>query len=155
MVRFHKLSRFAQAEEVAHSYPPTYAFERMANGADRLVAAVPGGDAEVLSRLASCLAGPYGVLYLLHTPRTNARPGRYQSPALSKQQLSAFLERFADYLGGDARHDLWVHSPEERGTLVWDRHDLIFAYGPAPGAAAQLTCAPSSASPRARNVVAP
>jgi hypothetical protein len=30
----------------------------------------------------------------------------------------------------DARHDLWVHSPEAEATLVWDRHNLMYAYGP-------------------------
>lgn len=30
---------------------------------------------------------------------------------------------------GDGRHDLWVHSPRSGHTLVWDRHNQLFAEG--------------------------
>jgi hypothetical protein len=26
--------------------------------------------------------------------------------------------------------NLWIHSPEAGATVVWDRHDLLYAYGP-------------------------
>jgi hypothetical protein len=70
------------------------------------------------------------LLYVLHTPRGEGEPGRYQSPALSAGEVRAFLEKFSPFLSGDARFDLWAHSPSEGATVVWDRHNQIFAYGP-------------------------
>jgi hypothetical protein len=40
------------------------------------------------------------------------------------------MAEFAEFLTEDGRHDLWLHSPRTDATLVWDRHDLIYAYGP-------------------------
>jgi hypothetical protein len=63
-----------------------------------------------------------------------SEPGRYQLEGwLSMEELRAFLEPYREYLEGDARHHLWVHSHESNATLVYDKHDLIYAYGP-------LTC---------------
>ena len=56
-------------------------------------------------------------------------PGRYQSPPLDRRQLGAFLTDFSGFLAGDARHDIWVYSRGDGRTLVWDRHDLIYAEG--------------------------
>ena len=38
--------------------------------------------------------------------------------------------RFSDFLAADGRFDLWVHSATDHATLVWDRHDQLFGYGP-------------------------
>ena len=40
------------------------------------------------------------------------------------------MSQFGEFLTNDSRHDLWLHSKESDATLVWDRHDLIYAYGP-------------------------
>ena len=40
------------------------------------------------------------------------------------------MAEFCEFLTNDGRHDLWLHSPGSDATLVWDRHDLIYAYGP-------------------------
>ena len=40
------------------------------------------------------------------------------------------MAEFCEFLTDDGRHDLWVLSPKSDATLVWDRHDLIYAYGP-------------------------
>ncbi len=70
------------------------------------------------------------MLYVLHTPRGEAAPGRYQSPSVSAAQAEEFIVKFSDYLTADARFDLWVHSPSASGTLVWDRHNQLYCYGP-------------------------
>jgi len=44
--------------------------------------------------------------------------------------MAAFISEFADYFETDARQDLWIYSQEEQGLLVYERHDLIYGYGP-------------------------
>jgi hypothetical protein len=43
--------------------------------------------------------------------------------------LDSFLVKYRSFLADDARHDLWIHSPSTARTLVWDRHNMIFAEG--------------------------
>jgi len=76
------------------------------------------------------MAPPFYLLYVLHTPRGEGAAGRYQSPAIEASDLRQFLARHARYLSADARFDLWAHSPAEGATVIWDRHDQLFAYGP-------------------------
>ncbi|MCP1616063.1 hypothetical protein FBY21_0677 [Pseudomonas sp. SLBN-26] len=96
----------------------------------RLVVGVPGSDPDVILRLVRCLEAPLILLYVLHTPRGEAEPARYQSPELSLPEVESFIHEFGLFLSQDSRFDLWVHSPAQQATLVWDRHDLIHAYGP-------------------------
>lgn len=70
------------------------------------------------------------MLYVLHTPRGEGRPGRYQSPQLTLNEVAEFLEEFGDFLGRDARCDFWLHCFGSDATLVWERHNLLYAYGP-------------------------
>jgi hypothetical protein len=99
-------------------------------GPDRLCIGVDQGQISLLWKLAFSVSAPYYVLYVLHTSRCQSQLGRYQSPALDFQALNRFMADFSEFLTNDARHDLWIHSPEAEATLVWDRHDLIYAYGP-------------------------
>lgn len=125
MSRMRKLSRQSAEGWVPHDHEAVYELQE-----HRLQAALPAKQATVMRRLAQCLAPPYALLYVLHTPRGEAPAGRYQSPSIDREQLSAFLDRFGAYLAADARFDLWLHSFEEQATVVWDRHDLLYAYGP-------------------------
>jgi len=109
-------------------HPSTFAIEHLA-GSSRITAGSPG-NARVFERLTACLLEPYLLLYVLHTPRGEADAGRYQSEPLSGAEFRALVARFGRYFAGDARFDLWVHSPADGSTIVWDRHDLIHAYGP-------------------------
>lgn len=70
------------------------------------------------------------MLYVLHTPRGEAKSGRYQSPAVSHREFTSLVDRFAAFLCSDSRFDLWVHSPSDQATVVLDRHNQLFAYGP-------------------------
>src|SRR5206468_10147135 len=56
--------------------------------------------------------------------------GRYESPELSLDDVSWFFETFGRFLDEDSRHDIWVRSHTDDATIVLDRHNLIFAYGP-------------------------
>jgi hypothetical protein len=57
--------------------------------------------------------------------------GRYQSPEpMDRSAVEAFLTQYREFLEGDARHAIWVASTAGEGTLVYDRHNIIYAYGP-------------------------
>jgi hypothetical protein len=103
--------------------------QQMASGKPRLLIAATPDKPGLFRELAGCLAAPLFLLYVLHTPRGEGAPGRYQSPELDSQQADDFLADFTSYLAGDARHDTWVHSASDGRTLIWDRHDLIYAEG--------------------------
>ena len=119
-----RLGHLVHGEWVAFSQPAVF------ECGGRIVAGVAGSDPLVFERLVEQLEPPYYLLYLLHTPRGEAEPGRYQSPKLSLTEVTAFLARFRRFLSADARFDLWAHAPSENATVVWDRHDKLFAYGP-------------------------
>jgi hypothetical protein len=123
-----KLSYFSGGEWIEHSHPPTFAQE-----SKRVVAGVPNGDSEIFERLLLSLEPPYFLLYVLHTPRGEGRAGRYQSPSFSAAQVREFLGSFKQFLSQDARFDIWGHSPSDKGTVVWERHNLLYAYGPMEG----------------------
>ncbi|MCS3810005.1 hypothetical protein [Xanthomonas sp. 4461] len=106
--------------------------------ADRIVAGVPDGNPAIFESLTACMEPPYHLLYVLHTPRGEADPGRYQASTLELSEVSAFLARFAAFLSADARYDLWAHSPTSRATVIWDRHNQLFAYGPLDRFSARL-----------------
>jgi hypothetical protein len=70
------------------------------------------------------------MLFVLHTTRTGAELGCYQSPELGATDVIHFLERFGRFLSEDARHDFWLRSHGDDATIVLDRHNLIYADGP-------------------------
>lgn len=128
-----KISQLAGKEWV--DYPPRSVFV-VEDG--RIFGQVAGGDVRVFAGLAASLAAPVMLLYVLHTPRGEAAAGRYQSSPLDMPALQAFLAGFASFLSADARFDIWVHSPGDAATVVWDRHNHLFAYGPLDRHAAEL-----------------
>lgn len=99
-------------------------------GVLRLRIALDNGHEEVIRTVASLLTGPFQLLYVLHTSRTDAPLGRYESPELDARAVDTFLDRFGGFLSEDGRHDFWIRSHGDEATIVWDRHNLIFAYGP-------------------------
>jgi hypothetical protein len=105
--------------------------EEKTTGSARLRIAASTDGAELLQRLARTWTGSMGVLYVLLVPRQGRRePGRYQSPIpLTLAQVNEFLAQFKDFFESDGRHHVWVASPEGGGTLVFDNHNWICAYG--------------------------
>ncbi len=108
-------------------------FEQPCGASTRLVIGPSKGQVELLVELAAELAGRrWFVLYVLLVPRLGNRPaGRYQSePFQTHAELSSFLASFKGFFEGDGRHHVWVGSAANDGTLVYDQHEVIFAYGP-------------------------
>src|SRR3954464_14668934 len=99
-------------------------------GTPRLRIALDGEHDTAVRALVGRLHGPFQLLYVLHTTRTGAPLGRYQSPELDAEAILEFLEEFGPFLTEDSRHDIWLHSRADNATIVLDRHNLIYAYGP-------------------------
>ncbi len=125
----HKLSHLVDQDWTPHTHAPTFAFSKTGAGTDRIESVAPAGDAEPFQQLTALTEPPYRLLYVLHTPRGEGEPGRYMSPELSTADVADFVARFRTYLKSDARFDLWSHSIPDGSTIVWDRHNQIFAYG--------------------------
>ena len=123
----HKLSALQDGEWYDYSSTPVYEYSP---GANRIVAALPSGTSEYFQKVVSSLAPPYVLLYVLHTSRGESAQGRYQSPDLSANEFEAFITKFGQYLSLDSRFDIWARSPNDEATIVWDRHNLLYAYGP-------------------------
>lgn len=117
-------------EDLPFKYSDTWALQKT-SGAERLIIAPSSGHVALLSELSNTIREPYGILYVLLVPRSAKVPGRYQSAApLSRDELGAFLHRFRDFLERDARHNIWVAESGGPSLLVYDRHNVIYAYGP-------------------------
>jgi len=99
-------------------------------GVERLRIALDQHHERCLRALTSGMTGPFQMLYILHTTRTGAELGRYESPELNAAAVQAFLDSFGPFLSEDSRHDFWIRAHDDNATIVWDRHDLIYAYGP-------------------------
>ena len=119
-----------EGADVEYHYPNVYEWERT-TGPARLIIAPRTGHLDLMRELASCWQAPSWVLYVLAIPRGDGEGGRYQSPEpLTRPALEAFLTEHRDFLERDGRHALWVASVDGEGTVVYDRHNVLYAYGP-------------------------
>jgi hypothetical protein len=125
-----KVGHYIDREWLEHTFPKRFFIQRSDNRSPRIIAGVQSGDTLPFRHLTLVTEGPYYLLYVLHTPRGEGERGRYQSPLLNTGQIEEFLTRFGTFLTRDARFDLWSHSLKDAATLVWDRHDYLYAYGP-------------------------
>jgi hypothetical protein len=132
-----KLGTVRSGEDVEWCYEPSFARQVM-GGVERLVIAGGSEPIALLRRLLELLPEPLWVLYVLVTPRSDAAAGRYQSAKPhSRAEVLALLERYESYLACDGRHNLWLAAPPA-GQLVFDRHGVIYAYGPIAAIADEL-----------------
>ena len=99
-------------------------------GRERLCLGVSHDQDRYVLGLAGALTGRCQILYILHTTRTGAQLGRYESPEMELEDVRRFFARFGRYFSEDSRHDVWLHSVDDDATMVLDRHNLIYAYGP-------------------------
>jgi hypothetical protein len=105
----------------------------------RLRFVLPRSRPHLVRELSSALQGPLQLLYVLHTSRGEGPEGRYQSPTLTQDDVDAFLTRYAGFLNGDARYDLWIRSTHSNTVLVWDRHNDVYLYDAPPNVVERLT----------------
>jgi hypothetical protein len=116
-------------EELDFTYPDVWT-QQKTTGPDRLVIAPCQHQVELLIDLMAAMEGPFGLLYVLVVPRGGGVAGRYQSPnPLDANQVRSFLNQFRDFIEGDGRHTFWIASTISSSMLVYDRHNVIYAYG--------------------------
>ena len=124
-------SKFAsqQGEQwLPHDFGKIYTHLQTSSRPRLRIAASFQGTA-LFRELTLALAEPFLLLYVLVVPRGRSEPGRYQSGDLSRVELDAMFEQFGTFWDSDGRHNIWVRSSDE-GMLVYDRHNIIHAYGP-------------------------
>jgi hypothetical protein len=124
-----KIDALVGSAETRFEYGNTFARDTV-GGQTRLKIGFDSAQDACVTELVTVLTGPFQLLYVLHTTRTRAELGRYESPALPVAKVHEFLRRFGPFLAQDARHDFWVRSHDDDATVVLDRHNVIYAYGP-------------------------
>jgi hypothetical protein len=127
-LRLFRLSELRVADWLPVHYPSAFTTETLESGVRRIRCTTAADPSTFFRQLAGVFTPPYFLLYVLHTP-ADAAPGRYQSGALSPDDLREFMAVFADFLAGDGRHDIWLSAPNDGAQVVWDRHDILYAYG--------------------------
>jgi hypothetical protein len=126
-----KLSVRNEAKEwVAHDYGDAF-FRQPVSSGERLVIGPSGAHVELMLGLAQTWrTQQFYILYLLLISHSGAELGRYKSPLIeSLEDLQVFFYTYETFLESDGRHHIWIGSPANDGLLVYDQHNLIFAYG--------------------------
>jgi hypothetical protein len=109
-------------------HPDVWTRERT-SGPERLAIAPAAKHINILRTLIGLIPEPFHVLYVLVIAR-GGEPGRYQSSTpKTKGDVDIFLSTFEEYLEFDARHRLWIKSVSTNDLLVYEHHNLIYAYG--------------------------
>ena len=111
-------------------YPNLWATEDTSDGGSRTVIAPTHQQVKLIIKLLQAMTGPFWVLYVLVIPRGGGEAGRYQSPAPQvAEDVAALLTDFTEFLEKDGRHNIWVASATTSQMLIYDRHNVIYAYG--------------------------
>ncbi|MES2732695.1 MAG: hypothetical protein V4714_13140 [Bacteroidota bacterium] len=119
----------SENKEVAYEYGNWYELEKTHNS-QRLKIGPSTDHIDLLLKLAQTLNPPYYVLYVLVVTRLGNEYGRYQSPIIdTKEELSHFLLSYQDYFETDGRHHVWIGTVDNSGLLIYDQHNVIYAYG--------------------------
>lgn len=120
----------SHGEPVTHDYGNVY-FRQPCGDGERLVVGPTQKQVKLLDDLAATFPTQrYFVLYVLLLSHAGRSPGRYQSPLVENHEdLQLFIWTFQTFFEGDGRHHLWIGSPDSSDMLVYDQHDVIFAYG--------------------------
>ena len=136
-VRLYKVGDSAP-EDHEWKYPNVWAAQDL-SGTKRLIIAPNEHHVEWILRLLDVVPEPMWLLYVLVVPRGEGEPGRYQSlDPQTREQVRRFLREFMNLLEIDGRQNLWIRSESGEGMLVYDRHNLIYVYGPLEQSAAIL-----------------
>lgn len=126
MAKFSKLGE----EPEPFDYGDVF-FRQPCGTSERLVIGPSSQQVALLCDLAQPFASEtYWVLYVLLVSHVGNEPGRYCSPEFETfEDLELFLWTFQTFFEGDGRHHVWVASAESDDLLVYDQHNVIFAYG--------------------------
>jgi hypothetical protein len=113
------------------------------SGVSRLLISTSESAIELLKELIELHSGPFRVAYLLLSPPVDheemLEPARYEVTEIGSGDLMKILTDFQNFLETDARHHLWIHPQGSGGTLIYDEHNWIYAYGQLPAIEQLLT----------------
>jgi len=116
-------------EERSYEYPNVFAVEKT-TGPERLVIAPSSRHVSLMLDLMQMMFEPFGILYVLTAPRAGAEAGRYQvANPVAWNEAEGFLSRFERFFENDGRHHIWITSGRNSDRLVYDKHNVIYAYG--------------------------
>ena len=127
----HKLTADRDGVDVPIRWPRVFRRESTTGGG-RLAIAVSEDASDLLNALVECLGHEFFLLYVLVVPRGPELPGRYQSPLLQLADVRIVLDQYSALFEQDGRHHVWIGAADGAGTIVYDRHNIIYAYGPLP-----------------------
>lgn len=100
-------------------------------GPSRLVVAPLGNHVDCMLELSRELQEPFGILFVLLVSRCGNAPGRYQSPEpITREDTEHFVRGYADFFQNDGRSHLWLMSLPDQASIVYDNHEVLYAYGP-------------------------
>ncbi|MDO7887395.1 hypothetical protein [Hymenobacter cheonanensis] len=116
-------------DDKPHDYGQVYMLESYP-AYSRLKIGASANATELLLHLSDCMSPPFFCLYVLVIAPSDSQAGRYQSPLITNRaDLVDFLLEYKPLLESDGRHHLWISAPEANATLVYDKHNVIYAYG--------------------------
>ena len=124
--------KFGAGSEQRESHRYRNVFERQRffdDGQERLRIGPSRGHVDLMIELIECIPEPLRLLYVLVMSRGSEQSGRYEAASGMSFDDTESSKEFGDFLQSDGRHHLWVASPGF-GTIVYDRHDVLYAYGP-------------------------
>ncbi len=126
----YKFASFDKNDWHPFQYPNLYSIYQT-TGRDRLDIAPREGHIDLMISLLEFLPEPLCLLYVLLVSRTGAKEGRYQSPfPITRAEAISFLSEHRAFFENDARHNIWVLSNEPFQSLIYDRHNILYCYGP-------------------------
>ncbi len=116
-------------QERSYEYPNVFVVEKTA-GPERLVIAPSSRHISLMLDLMQIMFEPFGILYVLTVPRGGGVAGRYQvANPVAWSEAEGFLSRFEGFFENDGRHHIWITSVGTSDLLVYDKHNVIYAYG--------------------------
>jgi hypothetical protein len=119
----------AEHNDINFDYGNIYEIEQTTAN-KRLQIGPTGNQIDLILQLADNLNPPYFILYVLVVTRLGNEYGRYESPTIdTKEELTDFLIQYKEYLETDGRHHIWIGTYDNSGLLIYDQHNVIFAYG--------------------------
>lgn len=119
----------SEHNDINFDYGNIYKIEQTTSN-KRLQIGPTGNQIDLILQLADNLNPPYFILYVLVVKRLSNEYGRYESPTIdTKEELRDFLIEYKEYLETDGRHHIWIGTYDNSGLLIYDQHNVIFAYG--------------------------
>jgi hypothetical protein len=124
-----KLGTISIDEDKEYKYRNEYAIQKT-KGPERLIISTCESYIDLAYDLIENIADKFGILYVLTVSRIDNRPGRYQlADMVNKKELEMFCTKYSKYLESDGRHHLWIASTYSNDLIVYDHHNVLYAYG--------------------------